>query len=156
MSLFDEIVSLSLLPIIGLPYINFLFAYDKRWLYIIISGIISNGIHYLIKKISLNYKYNFLFRPKGAYNCDLLSRNGDQSGKPGFPSGHVTSIVTFFTGISLLFPEYRKYSIPIGIVYTLLMTISRINKKCHSISQTIAGSLLGLTVPTIIYIFIKK
>ncbi len=150
MSLFDEIVSLSLIPIIGIPYLSFIISHDKKWLLVALNSFISVSIHDLIKKLAPFKKYKFLQRPFGAKNCDLLSRNGDQSGKPGFPSGHVTSIVSFFVSIYLLFPEYRFYIIPFGIVYTILMAISRINKKCHTVLQTIAGGTLGLITPLII------
>jgi membrane-associated phospholipid phosphatase len=81
----------------------------------------------------------------------MFSRDGNQEGKPGFPSGHVTTSVTFFTAIALLFPKYRDISIICGIIYSLLMARSRINKKCHTVLQTIAGGVLGVSAPVIIH-----
>lgn len=151
MSQFDEIVSLSLNIVVGAPYVLFLATYDYRWLYVGLYGIIPLQIHSIIKEISKNYNYEFLKRPKGAKNCDMFSRNGNQEGKPGFPSGHVTTSVTFFTAIAILFPEYKDISIIIGIIYSLLMARSRINKKCHTVLQTIAGGVLGVSAPVIIH-----
>ena len=64
----------------------------------------------MIKYISRKYDYEFLKRPMGAMNCDMFSKNGLVEGKPGFPSGHVTSTVSLFVGIYLLFPEYKNYA----------------------------------------------
>lgn len=155
MSLISEVISLSLIPIIATPYILFIISHDKRWLLIALYSFIGVSIHSLIKKISPHQKYKFLQRPFGATNCDLFSRNGSQEGKPGFPSGHVTSIVSFFVSIYLLFPNYRKYTIPFGIIYTILMAISRINKRCHTLLQVICGALLGFIVPNIINLIIN-
>lgn len=144
MTLFDEIISLSLNGIIVSPIMMYMYTKDKRWLYIVAYSFINIQVHNIIKKVSINFDYEFLKRPKGAKNCDIFSRNGLVEGKPGFPSGHVTSTVSLFVGIALLFPEYRIHAITSGIIYSVLMAISRINKKCHTRTQTIAGAGLGL------------
>jgi membrane-associated phospholipid phosphatase len=142
----DEIISQSLMLIIGAPYLLYIITYDTRWLHVIIYSTLAIIIHDIIKRLSIGSNLEFLKRPQGANNCDLCSKNGDQSGKPGFPSGHLTSTVSFFTSIYLLFPEYRTGSLWVGIIYTLLMAWSRINKKCHTLLQTIAGTVLGFGV----------
>jgi len=155
MSLIDEIISLSLVPIIGIPYIFFIVNQDKKWLFVALYSFIAISIHNLIKKVTPTKKFKFLQRPFGAYNCDLFSKDGNQTGKPGFPSGHVTSIVSFFVSIQILFPQYKNFTVPIGIIYTILMTVSRINKKCHTLLQTITGGVLGLITPIIVNLVIK-
>jgi membrane-associated phospholipid phosphatase len=125
---------------------------DKKWLYIALYSYVAIQIHDVIKRYSVNLKYEFLKRPSDAKNCDLFSRNGFVGGKPGFPSGHVTSTVSFFASFYILYPEYRQQTVIIGIVYTVLMAISRINKRCHTITQTVAGAVLGLITP---YLFNK-
>lgn len=142
----DEIISQSLMLIIGAPYLLLLITFDTRWLQVIIYSTIAIVIHDIIKGLSIGSKLEFLKRPLGANNCDICSKNGDQSGKPGFPSGHLTSTVSFFTSIYLLFPEYRMGSLLIGSIYTVLMAWSRINKKCHTLLQTVAGTVLGFGV----------
>lgn len=146
----DEIISQSLFIIIGLPYLLYLITFDLRWLHVILFSTISILIHDIIKRLSIGSNLQFLKRPQGANNCDLCSKNGDQSGKPGFPSGHVTTAVSFFTSIYLLFPEYRMGSLIVGIIYTLLMAWSRISKKCHTLLQTVAGTVLGFSIPTLL------
>lgn len=155
MSLVDEGISLSLNAIIVAPFLLYLFENDKRWLYISLYSFINIQIHDMIKIISKKYDYKFLKRPIGAMNCDMFSRNGLVEGMPGFPSGHVTSSVSFFVGIFLLFPEYRNYALIGGTIYSILMAISRINKKCHTLLQTIAGATLGLVGTFLLNKFIK-
>lgn len=147
MSSFDEIVSLSLIPIIALPFGLYFYYKDKRWLYIALYGFIAIQIHSVIKRYSVNFNFEFLKRPADAKNCDLWSRNGNVGGKPGFPSGHVTSTVSFFASFYLLYPEYRTQTLIIGLTYTILMSLSRINKRCHTVLQTVAGAILGLITP---------
>jgi len=144
MSVFDEIISLSLNVVIIVPFIFYFYENYSRWLYIALYSFLNIQIHDTIKIFSRYFNYEFLKRPIGAKNCDLFSRNGNVAGCPGFPSGHVTSSVSFFTSIYLLFPEYRYYTIIGGTIYSLLMIMSRINKRCHTPLQTFAGASLGL------------
>ena len=152
--MFDEIISLSLIILIVIPYIMLIKDMNIKWLYVILSVLIVERLHSIIKEHSKAYDYEFLKRPIGAANCDLFSRNGLVEGQPGFPSGHVGGTVAFFMTVYLLFPEYRKYS-HLGIAWTLLMMWSRINKKCHTLLQTIAGFGLGVIVPVMFDKLIK-
>lgn len=144
MSTFDEIVSLSLNGLIVSPVLLFFVTKDHRWLFILLYSIINIQVHDIIKSHSRKYDYKFLKRPIGAKKCDIFSRNGNVEGEPGFPSGHVTTTVSLFTGMYLLYPEYRTYIILNGTMYSVLMAMSRINKKCHTPLQTIAGGILGI------------
>ena len=152
---FHEAVSYSLIGIISLPIILFIMNRDIRYLYIVLFGLSTNMIHHLIKNYSLNYDYEFTKRPIGATNCNLWANNGNVEGKPGFPSGHVTSITTFFTSIYLLFPEYQSMTLSIGSIYTIFMAYSRMYKKCHTLLQTVTGALLGIGFPTFIIELLK-
>lgn len=144
MSTFDEIISLSLNGVISSPFLFYFLSVDPRWLYVALYSFLNIQIHDLIKIQSKKFNYEFLKRPIGAKNCDLFSMNGNVAGQPGFPSGHVTTAVSFFTGVGILFPEYRYSAIIGGTIYNILMVISRINKKCHTPLQTFAGATLGL------------
>jgi membrane-associated phospholipid phosphatase len=155
MDTINEVISYSAIGVIALPLVLFFVKKDIRYLYIILLGTANNMIHNIIKNYSLNYNYEFTKRPQGAYNCNLLANNGNQSGRPGFPSGHVTSITTFFTSIYLLFPEYQTETLTIGSIYTIIMAYSRIYKKCHTLLQTITGALLGVVFPLFIQYLLK-
>jgi membrane-associated phospholipid phosphatase len=147
---FSELFSNSLIILIILPYLIYLINKDNRWLSIALYMFITNEIHSIIKKSSKNFNYEFLKRPIEAKNCSLFSNNLIQGGLPGFPSGHVASTVTFFTGIYLLFPEYRSKIILFGPILSLLMIYSRIQMKCHNLIQTIGGLFLGILIPLLL------
>jgi hypothetical protein len=155
MDTFHETVSYSLIGIIAAPIVMFFIKRDIRFLYIVLFGLSTNMIHHIVKNYSLNYDYEFTKRPKGAYNCNLWANNGNVEGKPGFPSGHVTSITTFFTTFYLLFPEYQGITLPVGAVYTVFMAYSRIYKRCHTLLQTVTGALLGIVFPIMIGCLVK-
>jgi hypothetical protein len=151
MSLFDEIISQSLSIVVTLPFIMWITTKDIKWFYVILLSYIPLQIHSITKLYSRNLSYEFLKRPPGAANCDMFSRNGNQEGKPGFPSGHMTSTVAFITSVYLLFPEYRYLCINFGIIFSGLMALSRVNKKCHTPLQTYAGTVLGMIVPYLLH-----
>jgi membrane-associated phospholipid phosphatase len=83
-------------------------------------------------------------RPSGAANCDTWNRNGNQAGAPGFPSGHMTTTAAFWMGAFLLCPaEYCVYVVVFGTFAILLMALARMEKRCHTLLQVVAGTLLG-------------
>ena len=88
-------------------------------------------------------------RPKGACGCDYLSKQGDVSGNPGFPSGHMSTI-SFFVFYNINYILNSKYTPPnknMQILANIMLLLStgwaRWIKKCHSVSQIIAGTFLG-------------
>ena len=87
-------------------------------------------------------------RPKGATNCNFLCNDGDQSGRPGMPSGH-SSEVAFFSGF-----YYQQTTNPfirgLLVTYAGLVMMSRYIKRCHTINQIAAGALLGLSLSWIV------
>lgn len=87
--------------------------------------------------------YDITRRPKGACNCDLLSKGGPRPwGTPGFPSGHMANI-TFFSFYLLnnyKLSLYQKY-----LVYTLIPLTgwARMYKNCHNLFQVVGGIITG-------------
>lgn len=51
-----------------------------------------------------------------------------------FPSGHVTAITSFLTGLLILYPRHRYFYIVIG----LLVIVSRVLLTCHYLSDVVA------------------
>jgi membrane-associated phospholipid phosphatase len=99
--------------------------------------------------ISETIKYFFIGkaspRPQGATDCNMLCNDGNQEGRPGMPSSHSAS-VTFIYGF------YAQQSLSSPIVnnlllgYALMVMLSRYIKRCHSLSQIVAGASLGLSL----------
>lgn len=83
-------------------------------------------------------------RPEGAKDCNLLCNDGNQSGKPGMPSSHSSS-VAFFSGFYYQQTD-NKFIRGALVVYAGLVMLSRYLKKCHSISQILVGALLGVSL----------
>ena len=83
-------------------------------------------------------------RPEGAKNCNLLCNDGDQSGKPGMPSSHSSS-VAFFSGFYFQQTD-NKLIRALLVIYAGLVMVSRYIVKCHTISQILVGALLGVSL----------
>jgi membrane-associated phospholipid phosphatase len=83
-------------------------------------------------------------RPEGAKDCNLLCNDGNQSGQPGMPSSHSSS-VAFFSGFYFQQTD-NKFIRSVLIVYAGLIMLSRYLKKCHTISQILVGALLGVSL----------
>jgi len=83
-------------------------------------------------------------RPEGARDCNLLCNDGNQSGKPGMPSSHSSS-VAFFAGFYYQQSD-NKFIRGALVIYAGLVMWSRYLKKCHSISQILVGALLGVSL----------
>ena len=112
--------------------------------YVFSSYCIVIIIHIAIKKMTYYINYNIFKRPKKAYNCNILNNSGDDSLKPGFPSGHMTSI-SFFTNY-LYFTQSNKslYNFIFYNIPSIIMAYARFYKKCHNIPQILFGFILGL------------
>lgn len=90
----------------------------------------------------------FLGRPVGARDCDLFCIGGPAAGKPGFPSGHMTSVTMFVT--AMWRRGQNEWVLWIGIPWILVMAWARWAQRCHSPLQIIAGVLFGFLMATLI------
>lgn len=108
-------------------------------------------------------------RPSGAKDCDAFASNGDVSGKPGFPSGHM-SIAALYAAVFLASPLLRLFSkdiergkdggkrthredialvgrvlfsVVIALALVLVTAYVRLSKKCHNYVQVIGGTVWG-------------
>jgi membrane-associated phospholipid phosphatase len=98
----------------------------------------------LIKSYTVQYPYSEFRRPEGARNCNLLANSGDQSGAAGFPSGHCATAAAFWVGAWMLGGGANGTIIAIvGSVGVLSMAWARMQMRCHSGLQTIAGTVFG-------------
>ena len=157
---------LSVLPLV---YIGFSSTYY-------ITSLVSNSIPVIFtEKYLLGYfssiflaqllKYilfpffDFAKRPQGACGCDYNSQKGDLSGRPGFPSGHM-STTAYFVVYNLLIlknTQFIKYSFNryIFTFSNLLllgsMAWARYYKKCHNIIQIVSGTILGSCLALFFY-----
>jgi len=72
-----------------------------------------------------------------------------------FPSGHATIAFAFSTIVLLWFRRKPKVYVPIFIL-SLLICYSRLASNVHSLSDVIAGAVIGTIISTGWYVFFKK
>ena len=144
---------------------------SNKSLFLVITFIFSCDINYILK----NYVFRPLFgyfgdyipilghgsRPPGAKDCGYFTYCPNKDAKSfGFPSGHsqfagvyngfmITDIIKnnssngSFSGLKV----QAKFSVIMHILYSLLMMFSRVYiQGCHTIEQTIFGTLIGLFI----------
>ena len=136
---FADLISMTLPFNLIFPLFLYIKTLKDYWLIVFIVGILVERStkyikQYVIKKFP-NTKW--VYRPQGAFNCSATSTGGDASGKPGFPSGHMTNIAFLAISLSL----YYKTNLPYLTI--LLMAYARIYKKCHNIIQVLGGTIYG-------------
>ncbi len=104
-------------------------------------------------------------RPKGAKNCcSFKPCNPIYPKSYGMPSGHSQSAGFFSTlGVLFLLENNNKnnnfitiFGSFIFIITMLFVMYSRVLIKCHTIEQTIIGSLIGIVVALILFKYKNK
>ncbi len=119
---------------VGLPLGMFVVFQNMRGLYVTIIILFVGTLTEIIKYMTRKSKYKCLKRPVGATDCDISNSDGDQSGKPGFPSGHcATSAAFWICVLAYIPPLYRKHIAVVGSIMTLTMMWARTKKKCHTL-----------------------
>ena len=157
--LFWDYVSVSVVGLYAYPILKCieLRSLDLKWIVCLFGLFMMHVITTIIKRLTFsslksfespssptldldakNHTTHWSMRPVGASNCDILCRNGDQHGRPGFPSGHMAT-VGFFTVYWLIcnpiriHEGYDCFSVQsIFVIYTILVALARQYKKCHT------------------------
>ena len=81
-------------------------------------------------------------RPKGARACDALCRGGSAEHESGMPSAHASS--SAFAATYILLTCKNPYISSVAIVYWLAVCYARYKKRCHTATQLVVGSTLGI------------
>jgi membrane-associated phospholipid phosphatase len=151
MLLFWDLISISIWAIVIAPIVLYYFTKDIAYIYILIGIVVCE----LFIKLSRTFKYSknlhkIVYRPNTAMNCSIFNRGGSFQGRIGMPSGHV--MLTAFTLSAIFIHQYglgKKGSHQIEgwlivLIAIILMSASRMYKKCHNIWQVIIGAILGI------------
>jgi len=145
----SDIISVSFLGVFVLPILMYIVTNNLQYLALFISLIVFGGAIEIVK-IILGKEGKFA-RPVEACKCDILCLSENDSGKPGYPSGHVGMTTFFVVSMSvLLFANYHKelwglWMLAIGMIWIYMVAKSRIYKKCHTEEQVIVGFFAGIT-----------
>ncbi len=120
--------------IASIPYVAIVILFVLKRFDVAIGAIVVAAAVELFKKATLPYlaDHTWLQRPHSPK-------------EPGFPSGHAA--VMSFIVVSLILSKRRNIIIWIlGVTIIVLVDVSRIKKKCHTVTQVIVGTMLGLIV----------
>ena len=135
---FQDFISSSILIIYIIPIILYGITHKSYHEIAFIGTLATTAISECIKHIFIK---EVSPRPQGAMNCNVMSTNGNQEGKPGMPSSHAATIA-FFTTYYVRHTQ-NLYIRVILISYALLVMMSRYHKRCHTVPQIMVGALLG-------------
>ena len=142
-------ISVSIVGILAYPAIQFIVDYDLIYLWCGVGLLLTHVLTVGIKQITTQLSDHPVFkRPPKATDCDIFCRNGDVSGKPGFPSGHVAHATFFACFITFMYPKNHVLQ-SILVLYVLLVGLARYKKYCHNIEQILAGTLLGFATGSV-------
>lgn len=133
--LFD-IISASIGIVYIIPLLCYAFSYNMHHLFIWIGLLFTAWFSEFLKYSVIGNSYEFSKRPRGAMNCNAFCTDNSCEGEPGMPSSHA-AIATFFA-----LAYMKDYPILLG-TYALLIALSRYVKRCHTVLQIGAGTVLG-------------
>ena len=75
-----------------------------------------------------------------------------------FPSGHTLSTAVFATSLTLvaarIWPQTRRVVLPLGVLWTGLMGLSRLVLGVHWPTDVLAAICLGVFIPLAVYMFL--
>lgn len=144
-----NIVSLSAIIVFLLPWGFFVATNKKVFLWLGVVASLADGSTKIWKRV---FGTQSIFgRPEGACDCDILCRNGDQSGRRGFPSGHMTVTSTVCVAVACMYGGVAAW---VGAAAMIgLMGWARYIKRCHNLLQIAAGTIYGFFVATFFMAF---
>lgn len=136
-----EAVSLSTLPILAYPWFRILTDMSMKVYLVWALGVVFAVFMSYIFKYTFSDRYMFSRRPVGAKDCSLINKGGPAGGRPGFPSGHTTTVAAFWAlGYILTKNVWFMY---LGVAHVVAMGWSRVQLECHTLEQVVAGAVCG-------------
>ena len=140
-----NIISFSVVFLYLVPIVLFFYTQNLQQL----LGLVGLGGTTLLSEFLKYYVINNRSpRPKGATDCNVLCHDGNQEGRPGMPSSH-SAEVAFFAGYYWDQVSHPALRVAL-VVYAVLVMASRYLKRCHTLEQIGAGTLLGLTLSALL------
>lgn len=136
-------VSLSFLAAFGVPAYIYVRTGDVWFIWLISAILGTNLLVAGIKELTGGIAPIFR-RPSGATGCDAFCMMGPVGGKPGFPSGHMTTATMLVA--ALWFRLRAPIVLWIGIPWIGAMAWARWVKQCHNMVQIMAGTVFGLVM----------
>lgn len=138
-------VSISFLLALVVPAASFLMTQDFYYVGLIGGIVGANALVMGIKPAltAIVGSAEVLRRPAGAHDCDALCDGGASGGRPGFPSGHMTTVTMCVLGMWLRQPGRGDLVLWLGVPWIAAMAWARWAKQCHNWPQIAGGVVFG-------------
>jgi membrane-associated phospholipid phosphatase len=138
-------ISLSAILLFLLPWGFFVATNRAVFLWLGVVASLADGSTKIWKRV-FGVEPKVFARPVGACDCDILCRNGDQTGKYGFPSGHMTITSVVMVAFALIYSQWT--CVMYAILTICMMGWARHVKRCHNWIQISVGTIYGFFVAT--------
>jgi membrane-associated phospholipid phosphatase len=138
-------ISISFLTAGVLPTYLWIQTADAYYIRLIAGIIVANLFAAALKEI-VGTRTIFA-RPLAASGCDAFCLNGPVGGRPGFPSGHMTTATMLVT--CLWWHTGEPVVLWFGIPWMVAMAWARWQKSCHNSVQIAGGIAFGYISATI-------
>lgn len=154
-------ISTSSVAIILFPVINYVLTLDVAYLICFLGMCGTHILTSIVKRTTfiLLPGNEWVLRPNGASNCDIMCRNGNQAGAPGFPSGHMAHAAFFFTFIGFLASSrnltHTSLIVICGSLYVVFTGLARYYMKCHNFVQIACGTVFGALLGALCFYFLN-
>lgn len=164
--MFSNLISISILLLTSVPLIVYFYTSNLFYLVLFYLTIVISYCNENFKKL-VSYIFEnseWTLRPSGAKECSLL--NNEDNSLNGFPSGHLVTTSFILTAIFMYSFSFNKIKrvkgtkskllfVILSAVYIMLMMYSRLEKRCHTLTQTIAGLVVGFVLG-VVYIRVYR
>jgi membrane-associated phospholipid phosphatase len=122
--------------------------YATLSIYIFMTNVVA-GIGVWLIKVPFGRVRPEFFLENGVYGFKWFEINHKFT---SFPSGHTITAISSSVALSLIFPKYRYFFIPFGVVVAL----SRVVGTNHYMSDVVFASFLGTMVAIILHKYYFK
>lgn len=140
----SDLISILVVVFLSYPWILLLRTGNLLYAKWAAGMLINEMLNHAFKSAFGNLGLSAFMRPSKATNCNMFNQGGKVGGAFGFPSGHMSNTVCFFT-LGYLYTRNTKM-IYLGILAVLAMGWARLQKQCHNVVQLVGGALIGCMV----------
>jgi membrane-associated phospholipid phosphatase len=136
-----------------LPVFYFLATQDFYYISVIGTVLGANALVMGLKPslVAVFGAHDPWLRPAGARDCDALCDGGASGGRPGFPSGHMTTATVCVA--SLWLRDRNPLTLWLGIPWIVVMGWARWAKQCHNWPQILGGVAFGGACAAVLHWF---
>lgn len=131
-----------------LPFVCYLLTYNLQYLKIQVGWFIISWSVDMVKLLLVKwFPKDLAFRRPGGEHCGMFNES-NRSDAPAFPSGHLSTATYIILALWLQlvkdgYIQSTRSKIAILSIYIGLLSVSRWQKKCHTVPQILTGIIYG-------------